>query len=159
MDEHIEIRSERMQHIVGEMPNYLLRYGVLVGLFVAGILLSVGCLVRYPSTFAMRGQLLCDDTISLFLPRADGAEKVGAGMPIEVGSGETTVWRTEVVGKGRAEKGDDGAWTMKIHVIHMPDTIRTGGFVYLFTEGSPLTIKAEGKKQSLLQHIIKNRMN
>lgn len=34
--------------------------------------------------------------------------------------------------------------------------IRIGSSVYLFTEGSPLTIKIKGKPKSLLQHMITN---
>ena len=156
MDERIEIRSERMQHIVGEMPNYLFRYGVLVALFVSGVLLSVCNFVRYPSTLVMQGQLSGNNTINLFLFKPDWAEEIKSGIPIEIESGGMTIWRTEIISTDTVEHRNDDSVMMEIRVLQMSDTIRIGSSVYLFTEGSPLTIKIKGKPKSLLQHMITN---
>ena len=156
MSEPVEVKSERMQHVVGEMPVYLVRYGVFVVLFVIGILLAVGCLVCYPLTLSVRGRVAGERTITLYLSERGAARDFHADMPVELVFDGMSVGQTIIKGIGDVQVGADGAFTLDVEVAHLPDTVRTGPFTCVFATGTPITVKTESDAHTILYYVIKN---
>jgi hypothetical protein len=53
--EEIELRSEKVRNIIGQMPPALLRWGTVMVVLITGALLAAACLVRYPEKVDMAG--------------------------------------------------------------------------------------------------------
>lgn len=45
---HIELRSEKVRHILGEMPPVLMRWGLVVIVAIYAVLIGVLLCVEYP---------------------------------------------------------------------------------------------------------------
>lgn len=48
IDENMELRSEKVRNILGEIPSSLMRWGILIIALICIALLLVVCLVPYP---------------------------------------------------------------------------------------------------------------
>ena len=48
--ERIELRSEKIRHIIGAMPPWILRYGIAIVCTVVAILVSTTAFIPYPET-------------------------------------------------------------------------------------------------------------
>lgn len=59
---NIELRSENVRKIIGQIPSRLVRHGILVIALVLALLLAAAALVPYPDTVACRVQAQDDGT-------------------------------------------------------------------------------------------------
>lgn len=70
--DHIEIRSEEVQEIVGQSPAWLLRSGTILILALLLLLLLASCFFRYPDSISARIVVLSDNPPASIVARADG---------------------------------------------------------------------------------------
>lgn len=158
MDENIEIQSERMQHVIGKMPSSLIRYGALVILFVLGVLLVMGSWIKYPTVFTLQGRLVDRHTITLFASESSSLQEVREGMSMKLESNGVVISQVVVQEMMSLVDMDEQGWSLNIRVSQLPDTVHLGDYTYVFTTGTPLTLKWEGRSQSILQHMWSNKM-
>ena len=57
-DNKIELRSEKVRHIIGEIPSRIVRYGITVITFVILGLLVVAYFIPYPETISAKVQVI-----------------------------------------------------------------------------------------------------
>ena len=53
-EEHIELRSEEFQEVLGSVPHWILRWGITVLAFVVVILLTGSAIIKYPDVISAR---------------------------------------------------------------------------------------------------------
>ena len=51
-DDKIELRSEKIRHIIGEIPSRIVRYGITIITIVLLVLLVGAYFIPYPETIA-----------------------------------------------------------------------------------------------------------
>lgn len=158
MDENVEVRSEHLQHVIGKMPSYLVRYGALVILLVVAVLFTMGSWIKYPTVFTSEGRRVDGHTITLFASEPSSLRELRAGMPVKLESNGVVIYQLLVREVASPMDGGERGWSMDIRVSLLPDTVRLGDCTYLFTTGTPLTLRWEGRSQSILQHMWNNKM-
>ena len=57
VDDKIELRSEKIRHIIGEIPSGIVRYGIMIITVVILGLLAGACLIPYPETICAKIQM------------------------------------------------------------------------------------------------------
>ncbi len=57
VDDKIELRSEKVRHIIGEIPSKIVRYGIMIITVVILGLLAGAYFIPYPETISAKGQM------------------------------------------------------------------------------------------------------
>ena len=66
--ENIELRSEKVRHIIGQVPPALVRTGTLVITLVVIALAIAFYTIRYPITIEAQGKVTSKDSVELLIP-------------------------------------------------------------------------------------------
>ena len=66
--ENIELRSEKVRHIIGQVPPALVRTGTMVITLVVIALAIAFYTIRYPITIEAQGKVITNDTVELLIP-------------------------------------------------------------------------------------------
>ncbi|WP_288917921.1 hypothetical protein [uncultured Prevotella sp.] len=66
--ENIELRSEKVRHIIGQVPPTLVRTGTMVITLVVIALAVAFYTIRYPITIEAQGQVAGNGTVELLIP-------------------------------------------------------------------------------------------
>ena len=66
--DNIELRSEKVRHIVGQVPPSLVRTGTMVITLVVIALAIAFYTIRYPITIEAQGKVITNDTVELLIP-------------------------------------------------------------------------------------------
>ena len=66
--ENIELRSEKVRHIIGQVPPALVRTGTLVITLVVIALAIAFYTIRYPITIEAQGKVTSKDSVELLVP-------------------------------------------------------------------------------------------
>ena len=66
--ENIELRSEKVRHIIGQVPPALVRTGTLVITLVVIALAVAFYTIRYPITIEAQGKVTSKDSVELLIP-------------------------------------------------------------------------------------------
>ena len=81
--EKIELRSEKVRHIIGEVPSSLVRYGILVITAVVIALLAASYFIPYPETVACEAVATDATTVSLSVPY-QYVNEIRKGCPVRI---------------------------------------------------------------------------
>ena len=57
VDDKIELRSEKVRHIIGEIPSKIVRYGIMIITIVILGLLAGAYFIPYPETISAKVQM------------------------------------------------------------------------------------------------------
>ena len=153
MNEHIEFKEEQLQHVIGKMPSYLLRYGAVIIMVILIALFFVGISIKYPLVYSLKGQLVNDSIITLSASNKSLLQNIYNDMQIDIEYNSTNIYQTKIKNITSSMSKEKELWILNICVGPIPDTIYSNGFVYLFGEGSPIILKTKSKNKSILQHI------
>ena len=66
--DNIELRSEKVRHIIGQVPPDLVRTGTLIITLVVIALAVAFYTIRYPITIEAQGKVMRNDSIELLVP-------------------------------------------------------------------------------------------
>jgi len=66
--DNIELRSEKVRHIIGQVPPSLVRTGTMVITLVVIALAIAFYTIRYPITIEAQGKVITNDTVELLIP-------------------------------------------------------------------------------------------
>ena len=66
--DNIEPRSEKVRHIIGQVPPTLVRIGTMVITLVVIALAIAFYTVRYPITIEAQGKVTCNDSVEVLVP-------------------------------------------------------------------------------------------
>ena len=66
--DNIELRSEKVRHIIGQVPPSLVRTGTMVITLVVIALVIASYTVRYPITIEAQGKVTSNDSVELLVP-------------------------------------------------------------------------------------------
>ena len=66
--ENIELRSEKVRHIIGQVPPTLVRTGTMVITLVVIALAVAFYTIRYPITIEAQGKVTSKDSVELLIP-------------------------------------------------------------------------------------------
>ncbi|MDD6517410.1 MAG: hypothetical protein PUF63_05755 [Prevotella sp.] len=66
--DNIELRSEKVRHIIGQVPPALVRTGTMVISLVVIALAVVFYTIRYPITIEAQGKVMRNDSVELLVP-------------------------------------------------------------------------------------------
>ena len=66
--DNIELRSEKVRHIIGQVPPALVRTGTMVITLVVIALAIAFYTIRYPITIEAQGKVITNDTVELLIP-------------------------------------------------------------------------------------------
>ena len=66
--ENIELRSEKVRHIIGQVPPALVRIGTMVITLVVIALAIAFYTIRYPITIEAQGKVTSKDSVELLVP-------------------------------------------------------------------------------------------
>lgn len=83
--ERIELRSEKIRHIIGAMPPWILRYGIAIVCTVVAILVGTTAFIPYPETIeaeAIIGNTQGNERIATAFVNYNEISKVSMGMEI-----------------------------------------------------------------------------
>lgn len=67
-DDKIELRSEKVRHIIGEIPSGIVRYGITIITIVLGGLLVGAYFIPYPETISAKVQMTNAHQGTLIIP-------------------------------------------------------------------------------------------
>ena len=65
---NIELRSEKVRHIIGQVPPALVRIGTMVITLVVIALAIAFYTIRYPITIEAQGKVMRNDSVELLVP-------------------------------------------------------------------------------------------
>lgn len=65
---NIELRSEKVRHVIGQVPPALVRMGTVVITLVTVALAVALCTIRYPITIEARGKVMRNDSVEFLVP-------------------------------------------------------------------------------------------
>ena len=65
---NIELRSEKVRHIIGQVPPALVRIGTMVITLVVIALVIASYTIRYPITIEAQGKVMRNDSVELLVP-------------------------------------------------------------------------------------------
>lgn len=82
-DNKIELRSEKVRHIIGEIPSRIVRYGITVITIVILGLLTGAYFIPYPETISGRVELTDTRHATMTIPYTY-INKVTAGLPVTI---------------------------------------------------------------------------
>ena len=83
--ERIELRSEKIRHIIGAMPPWILRYGIAIVCTVVAILVGTTAFIPYPETIEVEviiGNTQDNKRIATAFVNYNEISKVSTGMEI-----------------------------------------------------------------------------
>ncbi len=66
--DNIELRSEKVRHIIGQVPPALVRTGTMVITLVVIALVIASYTIRYPITIEAQGKVMRNDSVELLVP-------------------------------------------------------------------------------------------
>ena len=66
--DNIELRSEKVRHIIGQVPPALVRIGTMVITLVVIALAIAFYTIRYPITIEAQGKVMRNDSVELLVP-------------------------------------------------------------------------------------------
>ena len=66
--DNIELRSEKVRHIIGQVPPVLVRTGTMVITLVVITLALAFYTIRYPITIEAQGKVTCNDSVEVLVP-------------------------------------------------------------------------------------------
>ncbi|MFC2758677.1 hypothetical protein [Hallella multisaccharivorax] len=66
--DNIELRSEKVRHIIGKVPPLLVRTGTVVVTLVVIALAVAFYTIRYPITIEVEGRVMPHDTLQIVIP-------------------------------------------------------------------------------------------
>ena len=66
--DNIELRSEKVRHIIGQVPPALVRTGTMVITLVVIALAVAFYTICYPITIEAQGKVTCNDSVELLVP-------------------------------------------------------------------------------------------
>ena len=66
--DNIELRSEKVRHIIGQVPPALVRIGTMVITLVVIALAIASYTIRYPITIEAQGKVMRNDSVELLVP-------------------------------------------------------------------------------------------
>ena len=66
--DNIELRSEKVRHIIGQVPPALVRTGTMVITLVVIALAIASYTIRYPITIEAQGKVMRNDSVELLVP-------------------------------------------------------------------------------------------
>lgn len=66
--DNIELRSEKVRHIIGQVPPALVRIGTMVITLVVIALVIASYTIRYPITIEVQGKVTTNDTVEVLVP-------------------------------------------------------------------------------------------
>lgn len=66
--DNIELRSEKVRHIIGQVPPALVRIGTMVITLVVIALVIASYTIRYPITIEAQGKVMRNDSVELLVP-------------------------------------------------------------------------------------------
>lgn len=66
--DNIELRSEKVRHVIGQVPPALVRMGTVVITLVTVALAVALCTIRYPITIEARGKVMRNDSVEFLVP-------------------------------------------------------------------------------------------
>ena len=66
--DNIELRSEKVRHIIGQVPPTLMRTGTMVITLVVIALAVAFYIIRYPITIEAQGKVTRNDSVELLVP-------------------------------------------------------------------------------------------
>ena len=66
--DNIELRSEKVRHIIGQVPPTLVRTGTMVITLVVIVLAVAFYIIRYPITIEAQGKVTRNDSVELLVP-------------------------------------------------------------------------------------------
>lgn len=66
--DNIELRSEKVRHIIGQVPPALVRTGTMVITLVVIVLAVAFYIIRYPITIEAQGKVTSNDSVELLVP-------------------------------------------------------------------------------------------
>lgn len=66
--DNIELRSEKVRHIIGQVPPALVRTGTMVITLVIIVLAVAFYTIRYPITIEAQGKVTSNDSVELLVP-------------------------------------------------------------------------------------------
>ena len=66
--DNIELRSEKVRHIIGQVPLALVRTGTLIITLVVIALVIAFYTIRYPITIEVQGKVTSNDSVELLVP-------------------------------------------------------------------------------------------
>ena len=79
----IELRSEKVRNIIGEIPPSIVRYGIIVITFIVLGLLAASYFISYPETITAKATALDERRVSISLPYRY-VNTIKKGMPVNV---------------------------------------------------------------------------
>ena len=74
-EEHIELRSEEFQEILGSVPHWILRWGIIVLALVVVILLAGSAIIKYPDVIPAQIVLTGSTPPAILVAHASGKIK------------------------------------------------------------------------------------
>lgn len=66
--DNIELRSEKVRHIIGRVPPTLVRTGTIVITLIVIALAIAFYTIRYPITIEAQGKVICNDSVEFLVP-------------------------------------------------------------------------------------------
>ena len=156
VDDKIELRSEKVRHIIGEIPSKIVRYGIMIITIVILGLLAGAYFIPYPETISAKVQMAnaCQGTIDIPYKYVNTIAK---GMTTNI---EVEGYNAETYGTANG---------MITAISHIPRQTAVGNVFtaqvritdcrYKIISGMTGTISILVSNESVLQRIVKQITN
>lgn len=157
MENDIEIRNERLQHIVGKMPSHLIRYGLYVIIVILLTLFSIVYFFKFPQTIEVTGKIMNDRSINIFFTDKKNVSNIEIGNVIKVIHKKNSIYQTYIAEIDTNIQIKDQQYTLNIKTSQLPDTIINNKRLYLYEINSSINLKIESKSKSVFQHMLQDK--
>lgn len=79
--EKIELRSEKIRHIIGQVPSRIIRSGITILSIIVALMLAVSYYIPYPETLSTTSVFANNREVELFIPYSE-ITRIKTGLPV-----------------------------------------------------------------------------
>ncbi|MFR3329976.1 MAG: hypothetical protein ACLTSL_07430 [Odoribacter splanchnicus] len=154
MENEIEIRSGKMQHIIGMPPSKLLQYGTFVIMFSLCILLGISLFLKLPRYFEITGKIRNTNVIEGYVTDKTLLQEIEKGNFVNILFDDEKIYSTRIDSVSDNIQVDKNQYILKIF-MDIPEEIQCGKKLYKFQRQDNIHLLIQSKSKAIINYMLK----
>lgn len=154
MGKEIEIRSEKMQHIIGIPPSKLMQYGAYTILFSFIILLGISFFLKLPHYFEITGKIINTDIIESYIPDKALLHEIEKGNFVNIMFDGEKIYHTLIDSVNDNIQIENNQYILRIF-MNIPEEVQSGNKLYKFQLQDDIHLLIQTRKKAIINYMLK----
>lgn len=157
MENDIEIRNERLQHIVGKMPSKLIQYGLYIIMCVIIFILALSYYIKIPRYYTLEGRVIDKNQINLYIQNKSIIQDIKKRCTVQIlNNNEENILNTSINRTAKEIYIKNNTYLLHIYLNNSINQIRQKSYIYIYDSNSTIKLRIKTKEESLLKHYFSN---